>query len=243
MTVMQAERPTPTTSDRDTRINENLALVKYCVNSMHLMNSHSGLDYEDLVALGTVGLVQAADRFDDSRGVKFASYAMTRIRGAVIDGLRTLDPVGRSSRDSLKKIAEGFNTLALELGHYPTAAEVRANTGLSHADYWSARRAGGLSLVSLETPATDGSNLADRLSDGAPEVSAAIEGRELTAALAHALRRLPDRDRLVLQLYYVEGLTMKGVAAVLDLSETRISQLMNRAYARLRADRGLIEAA
>jgi RNA polymerase sigma factor for flagellar operon FliA len=241
MTTMEKSRSTGV--ERDKRIDDNLPLVRYCVNSMNLLNAHSGLQFEDLVALGTLGLVQAADRFDDSRGVKFSNYAMVRIRGAVIDGLRSMDPVGRSTRNSMRKISEKTNALAFELGRTPTAPEVCGATGLTEAEYWSAQRVAGRFVVSIDTPGDDGSVLSDRLSDGAPDISSAIERRELTAALTRAIALLPARDRLVLQLYYVERLSLRGVGLAMDLSETRVSQLMHRAYSRLRADRGLSEAA
>ena len=116
---------------------------------------------------------------------------------------------------------------------------MQARTGLCDAQYWTARRASSISLVSIDAPLEDGSSLADRLGDPDPGVSSGLEQEELSGALAQAVARLPGRDRLVLSLYYVDGLTMAGVAKAMDISETRVSQLLQRTYARLRADRGL----
>ncbi len=231
------------TAERDEKITSNLPLVRYCVNGMHLGNVCSALEYEDLVGHGTLGLIQATDRFDGSKGVKFSNFAATRIRGAVLDAMRTLDPVGRTTRHVGKKITEEFNALSLELGRTPTAAEVQSRMGVGEAQYWSARRASGMRLVSIDVPFPDGTSLADRMGDPGAEVSTGIETRELSQALADAIALLPGRDRLVLSLYFVEGLTMANVARAMDISETRVSQLLQRVYSRLRTNRNLVGAA
>lgn len=229
--------------DREKRIREYLPLVRYCVTRMHLRNAPLGLEYEDLISHGTIGLIQAVDRFDESQGVKFSNFAITRIRGAVLDAMRALDPVGRSTRHAGRTITEHFNALSLELGRNPTAAEVQEASGLTENRYWSARDAAGMRVVSLDAPLDDGSSLADRLGDGAPGVSTSIERKELSRALANAIAGLPERDKLVLSLYYIEGLTLKDVAQVMAISETRVSQLLGRTYARLRVDGALKRAA
>ncbi len=234
---------TLTAADREELITSNLQLVKHCVSTMHVKNSPSGLDFDDLVGHGILGLIQAANRFDNTKGAKFSTFAVTRIRGAVLDAMRTLDPVGRPTRHVSKQIAEEFNKLSLELGREPTASEVQSGAGIGEQQYWSARRASSISLISTDTPLEDGSSLADRLGDTGPGVSAGIERRELSHELARAISQLPERDRLVLSLYYVDGLTMGEVAHSMGLSETRVSQLLRRTYARLRADRGLAAAA
>ena len=238
-----AQIDVPTDLAREKRIKEYLPLVRYCVTRMHLRNAPLGLEYEDLISHGTLGLIQAVDRFDESQGVKFSNFAITRIRGAVLDAMRALDPVGRSTRHAGRAITEHFNTLALELGRNPNPPEVQEASGLTDHRYWSARDAAGMRVVSLDAPLDDGSSLADRLGDGAPGASVSLERRELSQALADAIARLPERDKLVLSLYYIEGLTLKDVAAVMAISETRVSQLLSRTYARLRVDAGLKSAA
>jgi len=231
------------TEERNRRIEENLPLVKYCVASMHLRNASSGLEFEDLVSHGTLGLIQAVDRFDDSQGVKFGNFAVSRIRGAVLDAMRSLDPVGRTNRHDSKIISDMHNKLALELGRNPSHAEVQQAAGLEESRYVRARTAAGINQVSIDAAMEDGTSLADRLSDGMAPVSSNIEREDLARALAEAIEGLPERDKIVLSLYYVEGLTMSGVAKAMDISETRVSQLLNRTYARLRANRALASAA
>ena len=240
---MTTQTSNAATAERDERIMSNLPLVRYCVNGMHLGNVCSALEYEDLLGHGTLGLVQATDRFDGTKGVKFSNFAATRIRGAVLDAMRTLDPVGRTTRHVSKKITEQFNSLSLELGRTPTAAEVQSRMGVGESQYWNARRAAGMRLVSIDVPFQDGTSLADRLGDPGSDVSSGIEKVELSRALREAIALLPGRDRLVLSLYFVEGLTMSGVARAMDISETRVSQLLQRVYARLRANRDLVGAA
>jgi RNA polymerase sigma factor for flagellar operon FliA len=142
-----------------------------------------------------------------------------------------------------KQITEEFNSLSLELGRTPTAVEVQSRIGIGEARYWNARRASGMRVVSIDSPFQDETNLADRLSDPAPDVSAGIEKEELSEALTDAIALLPGRDRLVLSLYFVEGLTMSNVARAMDISETRVSQLLQRVYARLRTNPKLRRAA
>jgi RNA polymerase sigma factor for flagellar operon FliA len=228
---------------REKQIAQFLPLVRYCVSGMHLRNAPLGLEYEDLIGHGTLGLIQAVDRFDESQGVKFSNFAITRIRGAVLDAMRALDPIGRSTRHASRTISEEFNTLALELGRNPTPPEVQESSGLTEHRYWRARNAAGMRVVSIDAPMDDGSSLADRLDDGTPDFVSVLEKHELSRALANAVGRLPERDKLVLSLYYLDGLTLKDVARVMAISETRVSQLLGRAHARLRVDPALKNAA
>lgn len=230
-------------AEREKLITDNLPLVKFCVARMNMHAGPSGLDFEDLVAHGTVGLIQAADRYDDAQGAKFSIFAATRIRGAIIDAMRTLDPVGRANRRVSRRIGNQFDSLAMELGRNPTPSEVQASANIADAQYWNARRTTDIKLVSFDVPMGEVASLSETLSDQSPPVSFDIERRELSQALGRAIAELPERDKTVLSLYYVESLSMKEVARTMDISETRVSQLLNRSYARLRHNSGLAAAA
>ena len=235
------ESLTAAENTRQERIAEHMPLVKYCVGRMHVKNALL-LDYEDLVGHGTLGLIQAIDRFDDSKGAKFSNFALTRIRGAVLDAMRAIDPVGRTTRQAGRRIAEEFNRLALELGRNPTPREVQVASGLTEERYWESRSATEIRKVSIDATTENGLRLSDSLDDNSPALSTEMEATALHLVLAVAVRSLPERDRLVLGLYFDEGLTLCGVGRAMGISESRVTQLLGRAYTRLRADRALVGA-
>ncbi len=232
-----------TPGQRDQFIEEHLPLVRFAARKMYGTNPAGVLEFEDLVGHGTLGLIQAVDRFDDTMGIPFSGFALRRIRGAMLDAMRSLDAVGRSDRAIAKRIDTTFNTLALSLGREPTSSEVQAASGVGERRYWSARAAVDMSVVPFEPSSDDEPGWGDRVADGAPPVSSRSEHAELTRALAAAIASLPERNRQILSLYYLEHLTMRDVACVLGISETRVSQLMHRTHARLRANRSLAAAA
>ncbi|MCL4242256.1 MAG: FliA/WhiG family RNA polymerase sigma factor [Dehalococcoidia bacterium] len=234
---------TLSSQERDRIIEEHLPLVRYVVRKMHVANAPVGLEFDDLVGHGTLGLIQAVDRFDGSQGVQFSSFAITRIRGAVLDALRALDPVGRPTRTLAKRLDATYNTLALELGREPSACEVQQAAGVAAPEYWRARAATSLTVVPIEHPSDSEHSWEDRLVDESATVSTGLEQRDMAECLSKAIADLPDRERLILSLYYVEGLTLKDIARALDISETRVSQLLHRCYARLRANPALVDAA
>jgi RNA polymerase sigma factor for flagellar operon FliA len=232
----------PNDTVRQQQITAQMPLVKYCVSRMHVNKAHL-LDYEDLVAHGTLGLIQAVDRFDGGMGTKFSSFALPRIRGAVLDAMRSIDPVGRTTRQAGSRIAKEFNSLALELERNPTPNEVQTASHITEGRYWEALAATEMRKVSIDATTDDGLRISDRLDDGSAALSDAVENEDVHFALVAAVRSLSERDRLVLRLYYGEDLTLKSTAQVMHLSEARVSQLLARAYTRLRADRSLADAA
>lgn len=149
---MQSTKSQLSSEERDRLIEENLPLVRYAVRKMHIANPPAGLDFDDLVGHGTLGLIQAVDRFDGGHGVQFSSFAITRIRGAVLDALRSLDPIGRPTRTMAKLIDTTFNTLALELGREPTACEVQRTSGIEPDRYWRARAAASITKAAHHFP-------------------------------------------------------------------------------------------
>ena len=240
---MERTNPLLTPAERDRLIEENLPLVRFVARTMQTGLPLACLDFEDLVGFGTLGLVQAADRFDPGQGGKFSSFAVSRIRGAILDAMRALDPVGRSFRQMARRIDATASAMSLDLGREPLAAEVREACAIDEDVFWKVRSIAAISQVSLDQPADDDNDRFIAVADDSSDVSSRLESQQLHSALTAAVGDLPDRERHIVALYYVEGLTMKEVARVLNLSETRVSQLLQQAYGRLRRNAGLAAAA
>lgn len=197
---------------RDKKLRERLIiqyapLVKYVVGRFPV-NKPSILTEEDLLSHGIVGLIQAVERFDPTRGVKFETYAIPRIRGAIIDGLRTLDMAGRSTWRKAKELERTLMRLEKELDRHPTDEEVAQAMGLNIAKFQQLLCETGIVTISLDTLFSfdDSGEQTSRLviienTDSAnPELEA--EKSEIRDTLREALRRLPERERLLLALYY-----------------------------------------
>lgn len=218
-------------------------LVRY-VASRLAIGLPANLDVDDLISYGFFGLADAIERFDPSREVKFETYATRRIRGSIIDGLRSVDWVPRSVRQKSKEIERAIAALESEYGRPPDDREVAAYLGIELDEYYA--RLGEVSAVGLisldevwagaepddEANLSLGQMIADASSDD-PEAQA--ERNELRRVLAEAIDRLPERERLVIALYYYEELTLKEIGQVLSVSESRVSQLHTKAMLRLRA--------
>lgn len=216
-------------------------LVKYVAGRLALgLPPH--VDTDDLYSYGIFGLINAVERFDHTRGIKFETYAITRIRGSILDGLRAMDWVPASLRQRAKEIEEVFWRLENELGRSATDEEVAAELGVRVEDFHRmVTDLGRSQILSLDElwPVSDGDEgeftLKDLVGDEKAEdpfASAAMS--EMKQVLADAIKRLPDKEKLVVTLYYYEGLTAKEISQVMDLSVSRISQLHSKALLRLR---------
>lgn len=199
------------------------------------------LDYEDILSFGTIGLIEAVERFDHEKGVKFETYAIARIRGAIIDALRSLDRLPRSVRQKAKDAGKALVDLTEGLGRDPTDEEVAEAMGLTVQAYRKHLIDSSWITVSLDTMGTgndgedDNGGAALGIADPDDEdFSVGIEQQELVGELAGAIRELPEREQLILSLYYKEELTMREVSKVLSISESRVCQLHARALTRLR---------
>ena len=214
-------------------------LVKYVMGRLAI-SLPAILDYEDILSFGTIGLIEAVERFDHTKGVKFETYAIARIRGAIIDALRSLDRLPRSVRQKARDANEAILRLTNELGRDPTDEEVAEAMGVTPDVYRQTQVESSWITVSLDTlGASDGEEdtggaMAVADPDG-EDFSADLERQELIGDLALAIRDLPDREQLILSLYYKEELTMREVSEVLGISESRVCQLHARALTRLRA--------
>jgi RNA polymerase sigma factor for flagellar operon FliA len=227
-------------SQRDAAIQQYAPLVKYVVGRLAI-GLPAILDYEDILSYGTIGLIEALDRYDDSKGVKFETYAISRIRGAIIDALRSLDRLPRSVRQKAKKLEQIHIGFSLEHGREPTDEEVASAMGLTLEHYNQT-----LIDCSWVTVSLDGLLDRDNNDDGsAPtelpadpneeDFTHRLEKRQLIDALGGAVKELPEREWLIVSLYYKDEMTMKEIAQILEISESRVCQLHGRALGRLRA--------
>jgi RNA polymerase sigma factor for flagellar operon FliA len=227
---------------RDRLIVTYAPLVKYVAGRLG-----SGLpahvDDEDLVSYGLLGLIGAIERYDPDRDVKFETYAIARIRGAIIDELRALDWVPRSVRSRARDIERAIAELESKLGRVPTDEEIATKLGLTEEELDEAlseiSRSSIAALDELWTisgSSGDQVALIDTIEDPeAPDPQGALSQTELREAIADAIARLPEREKLVVTLYYYEELTLREIGEVLGVTESRVSQLHTKAILRLKA--------
>jgi len=198
------------------------------------------VDEDDIVGYGVFGLLDALERFEAARGFKFETYASIRIRGAMIDGLRTMDWVPHSARQKVKRIQDGFTELEYRLGRAVTVEEVAELLQIEIKEVEATlAQAQILTLTSFDETVDNegdysGTPLNLLVDQEAQEAYQAVEKEEQKQILAVAVEKLPDKEKLVVALYYQEELTLKEIAAILKLSESRISQLHSQAILRLR---------
>ncbi|HEX2178500.1 MAG TPA: FliA/WhiG family RNA polymerase sigma factor [Actinomycetota bacterium] len=217
---------------RDELIVHYAPLVKY-VAARVAIGLPNNVDQEDLASSGIVGLMEAVSKFDPDRGFKFESYAAARIRGAIIDDLRSLDWVPRSVRSQARKVEETLSKLQDKLGRTPTDEEVAEEMGVTvrklRAIY---SRVSTILFVSLDRllsvgdKGDSGMSLVDTLVDTkAEDPLAAVEEREMKEFLKKAIAGLPERERTAITLYYYEGLSLAEISQVVGVSQARISQM------------------
>lgn len=198
------------------------------------------LEFEELVSAGTVGLVQALETFEPERGLAFSTFALPRIRGAILDELRSWDWVPRSVRDRARVVSHKTAELRATLGREPSLAELAGSLGVEESVVrgWL-EEAEGPQIIPFDAAAgselSGARDLAETLSDpSVVEPIEALENDHDLAELREALAGLPKKDQTVLALFYYEDLTQRQVAQVLHVSESRISQIRSRALQRLR---------
>lgn len=223
---------------REAIIHKYLHLVKYVAGRISV-NLPPHVELTDLINDGILGLIDAIGKFDDSRGVKFESYAITRINGAILDALRSLDWVPRAVRQRAREIERARHDLETELGRMPSEEEVAGRIGMTPAELNAQmQRVRGAAVLSLEEflPTEKGHEipLVDTLKDAAADVGSEVEHREVRASLAAAVKGLPPQERTVVTLYYFEGLTLKEIKGALGVSESRVSQIHGQAVIHLR---------
>ncbi len=227
---------------RDRLILTYAPLVKYVAGRLG-----SGLpahvEEEDLVSYGLLGLIGAIERYDPDRDVKFETYAITRIKGAIIDELRSLDWVPRSVRARAREIERAMAALEAKLHRPPTDEEIAKQVGITTGELESSltdiSRSSIAALDELWTIAGSGGDqvaLIDTIEDTeAPSPESSLSATELREALGEAIARLPEREKLIVTLYYYEELTLREIGEVLGVTESRVSQLHTKAILRLKA--------
>ena len=218
-------------------------LVKYVAGRMGAgLPAH--VDEADLISYGLGGLISAIERFDLSREIRFETYAITRIKGAILDELRALDWVPRSVRARARQIERANVKLEAKLQRVPTEEELAGELEHEHrgvprsaaADRQLVDSAPWMSCGAPRTPAATASRCSTRCSDpSAPNPERVVEQNELRDRIAEALERLPEREKLVIALYYYENLTLREIGEVLRVTESRVSQLHTKAVLGLRS--------
>jgi RNA polymerase sigma factor FliA len=229
---------------RDRLILTYAPLVKYVAGRLG-----SGLpahvEEGDLVSYGLLGLIGAIERYDPTLGIKFETYAIARIKGSIIDELRSMDWVPRSVRARARDIERGIAALEAKLHRAPTDEEISSQLGITEEEFQESlleiSRSSIAALDELWTGSGEGDPVAliDTIEDPeAPEPQAAMSQTELREALGEAIARLPEREKLVVTLYYYEELTLREIGEVLGVTESRVSQLHTKAILRLKARLG-----
>jgi len=226
----------PTVELRNLLVERYLPLVKYNAERIWA-RLPDGVDLDDLISAGVFGLMDAIDAFDLERGVKFETYCVPRIRGAMLDELRTMDWVPRLVRSKHTKVEEARKTLEAELGRPPRSDEMAIKMGMSLEEFEKmSGDATAVSLVSLnkkwyETDSYKDVREIDILEDKkAEDPTHRLQNRDLMRLVTRGLNR---NERLIIILYYYEDMTMKEIGATLDLSESRVSQMHSSIVARL----------
>jgi len=226
---------------RDQFIRQYMPLVKYVAGKVSTGMPDS-VEFDDLVGFGQFGLLDAINKYDPDKNVKFKTYAVTRIRGAIFDELRELDWVPRSVRQKSREIEDTIVTLESRLGRTATDEEIAKAMGMSESDYQSTvMKISGTSVLSLNDVWYSGDD-SDHMSIGdsieAPNSlnpDVIVEREEVRKVITEAINELPKNEKMVIVLYYHEDLTFKEIGQVLNVSESRISQLHTKANLRLRA--------
>ncbi|MFD7030425.1 RNA polymerase sigma factor WhiG [Streptomyces sp. NPDC098789] len=230
----------------DERLREQLILhysplVKYVAGRVSV-GLPPNVEQADFVSSGVFGLIDAIEKFDIERSIKFETYAITRIRGAMIDELRALDWIPRSVRQKARAVERAYATLEAQLRRTPTETEVADEMGVAleelHAVFSQLSLANVVALEELLHVGGEGDRLSlmDTLEDTAADNPVAVaEDRELRRLLARAINTLPDREKTVVTLYYYEGLTLAEIGHVLGVTESRVSQIHTKSVLQLRA--------
>ncbi|MDB5097842.1 MAG: polymerase, sigma 28 subunit, SigD/FliA/WhiG [Cyanobacteria bacterium RYN_339] len=236
--LWQKYSKTPDPATREKLVLEYLPLVKYVVGRLAVTLPPT-VDAEDLVGYGVMGLITAIERFNPERGFKFETFAVSRIRGAIIDELRSQDWLPRSVRQKAKEMEGSIRSLEHQLGRTATDGELATALGTTVDNLpksLSEIVAPVLSLDDLVMMSDDGQKVSwlDTLADDRLGPAAAFDAEEMTDILGKAIDLLPERERLLVSLYYHEGLTLKEIGQVLSVTESRVCQLHSQAVGRLR---------
>ena len=222
---------------RDELVLKYLPLIKYVVGRMAI-TPPQGLDYEDLLSFGVFGLLDAVEKFDPTKGFVFQTYAIPRIRGAILDELRKCDWYSRSAREKVQKLNRIMERILRDKGELNDQV-IMAEMGVSEAEYYEIQdlaSRGYITSLDDVTPLEDGEvSIEATLADEREGISERLDEESEKQELMEALAELPERERNMLSLYYYEGLNLKEIGRILGVTESRVSQIHGKALSMLRA--------
>ncbi len=226
---------------RDHFVRQYAPLVKYVAGKVAIGMPHN-VEFDDLVGYGVFGLFDAIAKFDPEKHVKFKTYAVTRIRGAIFDELRSIDWVPRSVRQKTRELEEAIRTLEAQLGRAATDEEIAKEMNMDLDEFQNLLlKISSTSVLSLHDvwytgEDNDKISIAESIeSPGSLNPDTIVEKEEIKRVIVDAIRELPEKEKKVLVLYYYEDLTLKEIGEVLAVTESRVSQLHTKAVMRLRA--------
>ncbi len=225
---------------REELIKKNIPLVKYIASKI-IIGKNKYVEYEDLISYGMIGLMDAINKYDSTKGMKFSTYAAIRINGSIIDEIRKTSPISKRAIDKLNRYNKVVEELQNELYREPKDTEVAKRMGISLKELTDIQGyVNYISMMSLETILfgdDEEMSLLNSIEDTkSPSPQKSLEEKEMLEYLKMGLDNLKERDRLILNLYYFEKLTLRQVGEVLEVSESRVCQLHSRAILNLRKE-------
>jgi len=225
---------------REEIIKKNIPLVKYIASKI-IVGKNKYVEYEDLISYGMIGLMDAINKYDDTKGMKFSTYAAIRINGSIIDEIRKNSPISKRAIDKLNKYNKVVEELQNKLYREPKDIEVAERMEISLKELTDIQGyVNYISMMSLETILfgdDEEMSLINSIEDTkSPSPQKSLEEKEMLEYLRRGLDNLKERDRLILNLYYFEKLTLKQIGSVLEVSESRVCQLHSRAILSLRKE-------
>jgi RNA polymerase sigma factor for flagellar operon FliA len=229
------------TVEFEKQVLNNLHIVKIIASKLYA-RLPSGIELEDLVHTGVLGLIDAVGRYDPSKGTRFATYASLRIRGAILDELRNLDWASRSLRQKIKEVENAYEALEIKLGRPPGEDEVADSLNMSLPEFHKLlNESRGVGIGVFRMPNQDEANITDEemisyyMDEYGTSPDLMMEKSEMKAMLTGFIKELPRKEQLVLSMYYLDDLNLKEVGKIMNLTESRISQIRTSAILRLRA--------
>jgi RNA polymerase sigma factor for flagellar operon FliA len=226
-------------ADKNQILTDHAPLVKKLAHQMKAKLPPS-VEVDDLIQAGMIGLLDAVNRYEDNHGAQFETYAVQRIRGAMLDELRSSDWMPRSMRQNMRKVEDALNTLQQRLGRSPTESEVAKQLKLSLAQYQDLLAdGGGHQLVYYEDfhESDSSEHFLDRYcSDSSDDPLQALMNTGFRSAVIDAINALPEREKILMGLYYEQELNLKEIGAIMNVSESRVCQLHSQAISRMRAN-------
>ncbi len=226
------------TTNKDTLLDQHTVLVKKLAYQLK-SKLPSSVELDDLIQAGMMGLLDAANKYEDSHGAQFETYAAQRIRGAMLDELRSADWLPRSIRKNMREVEAAISQLEQKLGRQPSEAEVAKELSLSLEGYYEKlSHCSGHQLVYYEDfqeNENQGEHFLDRFVKDDDNPMKALLESDFKDALVNAIESLPEREKILMGLYYEQELNLKEIGAIMNVSESRVCQLHTQAVSRLRS--------